>query len=454
MRALKSTAAALLALLLGAGAARADGSSGAEPFNFLFLDANARAVAMGGAYTALATDANALLYNPAGLARIERNEATFMHNSYPAGAYQEYGAYASPGGWSASFNYLNFGNVANTTISNPGGAGLGATGLYDMAFNGGYGRTFGEDLSLGAEAKYIRESAGAISGAGAAFDFGALYAAPRLPGLTLGAALQNAGPTVKYEGAAENLPLNLRGGAAYSFDAAGQRSVVSFDVGKERTSSPIVSAGAETVLVKALAIRLGFTTANSAGLGLTTGVGWSHNDLSFDYAFVPYGAIGNAQRVSVTWRWGSAKTTEPGAQSSDDWELKSFDAIFAESDRLVRRQRYDEAEKILEGASDVVVLYDQDPHVVGYYSRLARIELFRGNIAKAKALFTEIIRGAQAAESSLAVADAYLGLGQCLERQEDLSGAIRAYKKALEVGVPPESTELLQQHVKELEAAP
>ena len=44
----------LLALLAGAGLARAaSNSAGGEPFSFLFLDANARPVGLGGAYTAL-----------------------------------------------------------------------------------------------------------------------------------------------------------------------------------------------------------------------------------------------------------------------------------------------------------------------------------------------------------------------------------------------------------------
>ena len=473
MRALKTALAAVLALLMGVGAARADGSAGAEPFNFLFLDANARAVAMGGAYTALATDANALLYNPAGLGLIAINEATFMHNSYAAGVYQEYGAYASPRGWGGSFNYLNFGNVANTTISNPGGAGLGASGLYDLAVSGGYGRQFDDALSLGAEAKYIRESIAGVAGTGEAVDFGALYAAPQLPGLMLGAALQNVGPTVKFANGAENLPLNLRAGAAYSFDAAGQKSAVSFDVSKERTSSPVVAAGAETILVKAMPIRVGFTTNNNAGLGLTTGVGWIHKDLTVDYAFVPYGTLGNAQRVSVTWRWGGAKkadsnysfdsssnyglnsSTAPRAARAVDFDF--IDSLFAQSDRLVRRQRYDEAEKPLERAGGILLMYSlkPDPRLLGYYDRLARIDLLRDQPDKAKAFFMEIIRIAQGTGMSTPeVADAYWGMAQCLERQNDILAAIRTYKKALEVGVPPETSELIQERIKALEAAP
>ena len=100
------------------------GSAGADPFNFLFLDANARPVGLGGAYTSLATDANALLYNPAGLAKVPRHEATFMHNSYMQGINQEYLAYANPAGWGAELNYLGFGTVPRTTTANPDGAGL------------------------------------------------------------------------------------------------------------------------------------------------------------------------------------------------------------------------------------------------------------------------------------------------------------------------------------------
>ncbi|MEQ1920666.1 MAG: hypothetical protein ABL955_15865, partial [Elusimicrobiota bacterium] len=81
---------ALLLAALAATTARAQSSAGADAFDFLRLDANARAVGMGGAYTALATDSNALLYNPAGLARVRSSEATFMHNPYALGVGQQY----------------------------------------------------------------------------------------------------------------------------------------------------------------------------------------------------------------------------------------------------------------------------------------------------------------------------------------------------------------------------
>ena len=43
---------------------------------FLLLGAGARGLALGGAYAAMASDASALYYNPAGLSLMERPEAT------------------------------------------------------------------------------------------------------------------------------------------------------------------------------------------------------------------------------------------------------------------------------------------------------------------------------------------------------------------------------------------
>src|SRR4051812_22452383 len=96
--------AASLAVLAGSPARASSAASG--PFDFLFLDAGARAVAMGGAYTALVTGADSLLYNPAGLGDSAAHEATFMHNEYLQGASQEYAGYASPRGFGLNFNSL------------------------------------------------------------------------------------------------------------------------------------------------------------------------------------------------------------------------------------------------------------------------------------------------------------------------------------------------------------
>ncbi|MBI5244034.1 MAG: UPF0164 family protein, partial [Elusimicrobia bacterium] len=60
-----------LILLLSAQAAWAETKTGAA---FLKIGTGARAEAMGGAYTAIADDVNALYYNPGGLAALKKSE--------------------------------------------------------------------------------------------------------------------------------------------------------------------------------------------------------------------------------------------------------------------------------------------------------------------------------------------------------------------------------------------
>lgn len=301
--------------LLAPAPVRAAG--GADPYGFLLLDSNARAAALGGAYTALGSGAGALAYNPAGLARTERNEVSFMHSQYFQGVTQDFLNVASPVGLGASLNYLSFGDVQQTTLANPGGTGLGDTTLSDLALGAGYGRKLTEDLALGGGAKYIRETIDQTPRDNIAFDLGVLYAVPRLRGLSLGAALQNMGPTVSYDQARENQPLTWRLGGAYRRDWLGASHALALDVVKERNDSAHVSVGVETLVRKALALRLGYNQSNDAGVGITAGVGWQIRDFGFDYAIVPFGPLGYSHRLSVAFRWGG-KIAAPAALPSPE----------------------------------------------------------------------------------------------------------------------------------------
>lgn len=298
------TALLLTTLLMGSAVGHA-WAAGAEPFNFLFLDGNARAVAMGGAYTALAGDANALLYNPGGLAWVEGHEATFMHNQHVEGINQEYFGFASRTGFGALLNYVDYGSLTRTTISNPDGAG--DFGASDLALGGGYGRRFAEDFGVGGALKLIRGSIDGTNAQGYAADFGVLYRSAELQGLKLGAALQNLGPSVKFERNDENLPLNLRFGGAFDFAVRERPVVLALDMTKERSEGLLVNIGAETRPVELFALRLGYATRNEAGPGVSVGFGVGKKDFGFDYAFVPFGDLGNTHRMSLTLRWGTGE---------------------------------------------------------------------------------------------------------------------------------------------------
>jgi len=302
----------LMACVLSLGMARfagAVGNAGANPFEFLFLDANARSVAMGGAYSALATDSNALLYNPAGLGLVNRDEATFMHNSYFQSVNQEYLGLAFKQGFGFNINFLKFADTARTTYANPNST-LGTFAMNDLALSGGYGRVVMPNLSVGGALKYIHEKIDNQSANAVALDIGAMYSVPMVRGLTTSLSLQNIGPDVKYRnvgysGPREHLPYNTRLGAAYAFSVLGLANTVGLDLSKTRSMNTVVGVGVESVIYKMFALRLGFNNRNSADIGLSGGIGWMNDDYAIDYAVAPYGALGFSHRVSGTVRWGS-----------------------------------------------------------------------------------------------------------------------------------------------------
>lgn len=304
MKELKAPFLAVLPVVLAAVAAHAGATSGAESFDFLLFDPSARAVGLGGAYTALATDASALFYNPAGLGLIKAHEVTFMHNQYMEGLTQEHVSLATRQGWGVNLTYLNLGGISRTRLDAPDG-GIGSVGLTDMALGGGYGHALNESISVGAGAKFMRETIDNMSTSGVAVDAGVLAAVSRAPGLTLGAAVLNVGQSQKG-----NLPLLGRVGAAYGFRVNRTENTMALDVTKARTDKVRFSFGAETIIEKFLALRLGFNSRNDAGLGIAGGVGFIWKALEANFAFVPYGDLGSVDQLSLTFRWGNEGSKE------------------------------------------------------------------------------------------------------------------------------------------------
>lgn len=309
---MRSFVSAVLLLSL-ASPCLAGGTGGATPLNSLFLDADARPVALGGAYAALARDANALRYNPAGLAFLESHHASFMHAEHFQGVTQEYLAAAVPGtsaglvpkgaGAGLMLDTVSFGDVPRTTVSNPRGTGLGSFGIRDWTLAAGYGaRTRWPWLGLGAALKYLREDIDSYSAQAAAVDLGLMAELDEAWGLpaTLGASLQNLGTKLKFQSRREELPLNLRLGAAYRFAGAGS---LALDVNRPKEGDLTMHLGAEYVVRRALALRLGYNGRNEAASGITMGGGLALKRWNLDYAFVPFGDLGSSHRFSVACRW-------------------------------------------------------------------------------------------------------------------------------------------------------
>src|SRR5690242_12299650 len=137
-------------------ASRVSASAGTEGASFLNIPVGAGPAALGGAYTALATDAYAPVYNPAGLGSLGATEIAGQHTAYLGSIHYEFLSLAHPvtdaSGLGFSMQYLGSGDVAGTDAT---GAGTGDFSDYFAAYSLAYGHAFTDTFSLGVTGKWI-----------------------------------------------------------------------------------------------------------------------------------------------------------------------------------------------------------------------------------------------------------------------------------------------------------
>ena len=236
---------ACLAIVLlataGAGTAAAQSAS----VLFLQIEPDSRSAGMGNAGVAVADNAYALFWNPAGLAFQRGVEASLTHSTwlpeFDAGLYYEYlvGKYHvdNIGTFGAHVTFLNLGEHE---IRDDNNELLGEFRSYDLAVGASYGRQINDRLGLGGGLRFIYSNlapSGSFDGvetqAGVtwAFDLGALYRSRpfqlgNIPTtLSAGVNLANLGPSIRYSKTCRDnvpcgdpIPSNIRLGYSFNFD--------------------------------------------------------------------------------------------------------------------------------------------------------------------------------------------------------------------------------------------
>ncbi|MCF8413872.1 MAG: PorV/PorQ family protein, partial [Melioribacteraceae bacterium] len=152
--------------------------AGISTAQFLKIGVGGRASAMGDAFIAVADDASALYWNPAGLVQAENNQVMFSHNEWVADIKHEFvGAVyhlSENDAVGVSFISLHMDDMPVTTEVMPFG-----TGEYfsygDIAISLTYSRKMTDQFSFGGSIRYMEETLGKLKMRGMMIDLGTFY---------------------------------------------------------------------------------------------------------------------------------------------------------------------------------------------------------------------------------------------------------------------------------------
>ncbi len=286
-------------------------ASGTEAASFLDIPVGARPAAMGSAYTALADDGYAAVWNPAGLGFSHASEVVGQHLEYLGPTHSEFLGFAQPialphaptgfshAGFGASAQYLGSGDIPGTASN---GDSTGSFSSHYGAYSLAYGQTLTSQFALGLSAKFIEAALSDVSSHAFAVDVGSLYRPTDR--ISLAATLSNLGTTLTFLDQKDSLPLAYHLAGSYQVRSC----VASVEGIYRRTGTAAARVGLEWSPIPQLAVRAGYRTDTtrelSALAGFTTGVGLKFWGQELAYAWLPLGDLGNTQYFSLVIRWG------------------------------------------------------------------------------------------------------------------------------------------------------
>ncbi len=260
-----------------------------------------RALGMGGAFTSVANDINALYYNPGGLVYLKDIQGSLMYSKGNEDLFYGGGSFAHPiskkNGVGVNFNLFHLGDmnfyhadgyVENIVLGNSLWIGVSYAHLF-----------WNDNIALGANLKFISSKLGTYSAITGAIDLGILYygGSPfvtKKDGFAFGMVLQNLGPGLKYIKERDPLPLACKLGVSYVYHFKYKRYpfrfIIANDIIKSMEYDNIgVHTGMELTYIEFLSIRAGYQFNGSFSFsendnGLTSGLGVRINHYQVDYA--------------------------------------------------------------------------------------------------------------------------------------------------------------------------
>jgi len=292
---LRLFASLILIVILSVPVLAGNENTGTVGSAFLKLGCGVRAPSMGEAFTAVADDATAISWNPAGLAKLSSSEVSATYNIWlldTSYSTIHYIRPLGPGMLGASIFYLSYGNINETTDTQRLGTGRSFSPSAQV-ISLAWGQSLNQNLSLGAAIKSSTQNIDSYSESGMMLDLGIFYIFKPWE-LKLGGVIQNMGGT---------LPQTVKLGVSKVIFADRLNLALDLDFPKDNKS--YLSLGGEFKLVPQFVLRAGFNTKSEEGAGGNLGIGLGLNLSRFavDYGYVPYGDLGGAHRVGLRVGW-------------------------------------------------------------------------------------------------------------------------------------------------------
>jgi len=349
--------------------------------NFLKIPVGARETALGAAFSAVADNANAVYYNPAGLGLLKSPEISLTYDKYLEGITRQWLAFVLPckyGAFGAGLNYLSVSpfDSYDDNDNRTGSVSASAAAVflsYGGTLPGGYGPI--RSVSYGASVKHVSERLDSERGSGFALDAGLLLVS-KLKNLKFSFGAENLlSSEIKFENEKEKLPLKFKAGASFLLEpgASFPCFLFSAEAGFPEEGDDHFGFGLENILYKTLALRIGHNSFGKVSDGMVFGFGLdlrrhTGKALRVDYSYGAADNFGNIQKLTLAYRFGkktaaalkpeekSAEADSSGTPYSSVSSSGSFSQRIKLIEKLGETRDWQSAKTLLE------LLNDKDPY--------------------------------------------------------------------------------------------
>jgi hypothetical protein len=286
--------------------ARAQDKVGTTGMQFLKIGVSPRADGIGGGFSAIADDASAVYYNPAGMVQLENAQLMISHIDYPVDIGYNFIGLVLPlrvgGHVGLAYYGLDAGRIDRTTYSFPYGDGT-TFGAKDYALSVSYGRFLTDRFSVGMTFKLVDELLEIERASGWAADVGTIYNTG-FRNFKITMMIANFGPNMQHISEDFPLPIEFRFGGAVDFlDNPSHHATLAVEGSHPSDNRERYTMGVEYMFNDFAIFRIGNRFQRDLG-GLSVGGGVAFDMLGLgarlDYSYQDFGDLDKIQRYALT----------------------------------------------------------------------------------------------------------------------------------------------------------